>query len=45
MSRRGRTTTTEPWLSSIVIIAVLFPHLIWLDLAGDKTDQNVPFAR
>ncbi len=37
-TRRGRRALrpAEPWLSSIVIIAVLFPHLIWLDLAGNR---------
>jgi Dolichyl-phosphate-mannose-protein mannosyltransferase len=37
-TRRGRRSlrSAEPWLASIVIVAVLFPHLIWLDLAGDK---------
>jgi hypothetical protein len=44
-ARRGRRAlrSTEPWLASIVIIAVLFPHLIWLDLAGDRLfDLLVP---
>jgi 4-amino-4-deoxy-L-arabinose transferase-like glycosyltransferase len=46
-TRRGRRAlrSAEPWLSSIVIIAVLFPHLIWLDLAGNKIFQfMVPSA-
>jgi 4-amino-4-deoxy-L-arabinose transferase-like glycosyltransferase len=45
MTRRGRRALrpAEPWLASIVIIAVLFPHLIWLDLAGDRLfDLLVP---
>jgi hypothetical protein len=35
-TRRGRRAlrAAEPWLASIVIVAVLFPHLIWLDLAS-----------
>jgi hypothetical protein len=34
-TRRGRRALRlpEPWLASIVIIAVLFPHLIWIDSA------------
>jgi 4-amino-4-deoxy-L-arabinose transferase-like glycosyltransferase len=37
-TRRGRRAlrSADPWLASIVIVAVLFPHLIWLDLAGDR---------
>ena len=37
-TRRGRRAvrSAEPWLACIVVVAVLFPHLIWLDLAGDK---------
>jgi hypothetical protein len=37
-TRRGRRAlrSADPWLASIMIVAVLFPHLIWLDLAGDK---------
>lgn len=37
-TRRGRRAlrSAEPWLASIVIVAVLFPHLIWLDLAAEK---------
>src|SRR5262249_61812463 len=44
-TRRGRRAlrSAEPWLASIVIIAVLFPHLIWFDLAGDRLfDLIVP---
>jgi hypothetical protein len=44
-TRRGRRAlrSAEPWLASIVIIAVLFPHLIWFDLAGDQLfDLLVP---
>jgi 4-amino-4-deoxy-L-arabinose transferase-like glycosyltransferase len=44
-TRRGRRAlrSAEPWLASIVIIAVLFPHLIWFDLAGDRVfDLIVP---
>jgi hypothetical protein len=38
LTRRGRRAmrSAEPWLASIVIVAVLFPHLIWFDLAGDR---------
>ena len=37
-TRRGRRALrpAEPWLASIVIVAVLFPHLIWLDLSSDR---------
>jgi 4-amino-4-deoxy-L-arabinose transferase-like glycosyltransferase len=37
-TRRGRRSlrSAEPWLASIIVIAVLFPHLIWFDLAGDQ---------
>jgi 4-amino-4-deoxy-L-arabinose transferase-like glycosyltransferase len=37
-TRRGRHAlrSAEPWLASIVIVVLLFPHLIWLDLAGDR---------
>ena len=37
-TRRGRRglRSAEPWLASVVIVAVLFPHLIWLDLASDR---------
>src|SRR5262249_11306485 len=37
VTRRGRRAlrSAEPWLASIVIVVLLFPHLIWLDLAGD----------
>ncbi len=37
-TRRGRRAlrSADPWLASIVMVAVLFPHLIWLDLAGDS---------
>jgi hypothetical protein len=44
-TRRGRRAlrSAEPWLASIIIIAVLFPHLIWFDLAGDRLfDLLVP---
>jgi len=34
-SRRALRSAT-PWLASIVIVGVLFPHLIWLDVAGDR---------
>src|SRR5262249_4820683 len=37
-TRRGRRAlrSAEPWLASIVTVAVLFPYLIWLDLASDR---------
>src|SRR5262249_59681502 len=44
-TRRGRRAlqSAEPWLASVVIIAILFPHLIWFDLAGDRLfDLIVP---
>ena len=36
-TRRGRRAlrSADPWLASTVMVAVLFPHLIWLDLAGE----------
>jgi hypothetical protein len=38
-TRRGRRAlrSADPWLASIMIVAVLFPHLIWLDLAGERS--------
>ena len=32
-TRRGRSATRsiEPWLASVLIVVVLFPHLMWLD--------------
>jgi 4-amino-4-deoxy-L-arabinose transferase-like glycosyltransferase len=37
-TRRGRRAlrSADPWLASIMIVVVLFPHLIWLDLAGGR---------
>ncbi|MBO0750799.1 MAG: glycosyltransferase family 39 protein [Bradyrhizobiaceae bacterium] len=37
-TRRGRLALQrpEPWLASIVIVAVLFPHLIWIDLGRNR---------
>src|SRR5262249_5633867 len=36
---RGRAalTTIEPWFAAIVVAVLLFPHLIWLDTAGETT--------
>jgi hypothetical protein len=36
-TERGRDAlgTIEPWAVGVVIVIVLFPYLIWLDLAGD----------
>jgi hypothetical protein len=33
---RGRRAlrTAHPWLASLLVVMVLFPHLIWLDLGG-----------
>jgi hypothetical protein len=33
---RGRRAlrTADPWIASILVVLVLFPHLIWLDLGG-----------
>src|SRR5215471_15794328 len=38
-TRRGRRSlrSADPWLASIMIVTVLFPHLIWFDLTGDKS--------
>jgi 4-amino-4-deoxy-L-arabinose transferase-like glycosyltransferase len=42
--RRGRRAlrSTEPWFASIIIVAVLFPHLLWFDLADRPFDLLVP---
>jgi hypothetical protein len=34
---RGRAAlmTIEPWIAGIVVVVLMFPHLIWLDAAGD----------
>ncbi len=39
ITARGRAalTSVEPWFAAIVVAVLLFPHLIWLDLAGDTT--------
>ncbi len=29
--------TIEPWFAAIVVAVLLFPHLIWLDISGEKT--------
>jgi hypothetical protein len=36
---RGRAAlmTIEPWFAAIVVAVLLFPHLIWLDTAGETT--------
>ena len=36
-TERGRAAlaTIEPWFAAIVVAVLLFPHLIWLDIAGD----------
>jgi Dolichyl-phosphate-mannose-protein mannosyltransferase len=38
-TERGRAAlqTIEPWFAAIVVAVLLFPHLIWLDTAGDTT--------
>ena len=38
-TERGRAalSTVEPWFAAIVVAVLLFPHLIWLDIAGDTT--------
>jgi hypothetical protein len=38
-TRRGRRSlqSSDPWLASILIVVVLFPHLIWLDLSNGLT--------
>jgi hypothetical protein len=38
-TERGRAAllTLEPWFAAIVVAVLLFPHLIWLDIAGDTT--------
>jgi hypothetical protein len=36
-TKRGRAAllTIDPWIAGIVVVVMLFPHLIWLDAAGD----------
>src|SRR5262249_1866470 len=36
MTDRGKKAlgSTDPWMAGIVVVLVLFPHLIWLDVAG-----------
>ena len=36
-TERGRAAlrTVEPWFAAIVVAVLLFPHLIWLDVAGE----------
>jgi hypothetical protein len=36
-TQRGRAAllTIEPWIAGIVVVVLLFPHLIWLDSAGE----------
>ena len=38
-TERGRAAlaTIEPWFAAIVVAVLLFPHLIWLDIAGETT--------
>jgi 4-amino-4-deoxy-L-arabinose transferase-like glycosyltransferase len=35
-TERGRAAlrTVEPWFAAIVVAVLLFPHLIWLDIAS-----------
>jgi len=37
MTERGKKSlgSTDPWIAGIVVVVVLFPHLIWIDAAGD----------
>ncbi len=46
-TRRGRRAlrSAEPWLASIVIVAVLFPHLIWIDLASERFPLELSLSR
>jgi 4-amino-4-deoxy-L-arabinose transferase-like glycosyltransferase len=46
-TRRGRRAlySAEPWLASIVIVAVLFPHLLWLDSASASLPLEVSLPR
>jgi Dolichyl-phosphate-mannose-protein mannosyltransferase len=46
-TRRGRRAlrSAEPWLASIVVVAVLFPHLIWLDLATERLPLELSLPR
>jgi 4-amino-4-deoxy-L-arabinose transferase-like glycosyltransferase len=46
-TRRGRHAlrSAEPWFASILIVVMLFPHLIWLDLAGDRMLEFILPAR
>jgi hypothetical protein len=46
-TRRGRRAlrSAEPWLASMVIVAVLFPHLLWIDSAGASLPLEVSLPR
>jgi Dolichyl-phosphate-mannose-protein mannosyltransferase len=46
-TQRGRRAlrSAEPWLASTVIVAVLFPHLTWLDLASAGLPLAVSLPR
>jgi 4-amino-4-deoxy-L-arabinose transferase-like glycosyltransferase len=35
------TATVGPWLAGVIAVVVLFPYLIWLDLAGEARFPNV----
>jgi dolichyl-phosphate-mannose-protein mannosyltransferase len=37
MTKQGKAAlaTTDPWMAGIVVVLVLFPHLIWLDVADE----------
>jgi len=41
---RGRRAlrTADPWLASMLVVMVLFPHLIWLDLGGGLARFELP---
>lgn len=43
-TRRGRNAlrSGDPWLAGMAMAVVLFPHLIWLDLAGSTSSFDWP---
>lgn len=32
---RAQLRSIDPWIAGIVVVVLMFPHLIWLDAAGD----------
>lgn len=44
LTGRGRRTLRwpEPWIASVIVAAVIFPHLIWFDLQGPPLSDLLP---